>query len=93
MLKHVFIGAGLSVALTLFDPFLLAAFSFPPQKYPGLDWVLFVEPPLCVTSGPHNQKETLFTSSHRVGAMGRDAFFPWKRSAFQGLSFRLIFQH
>lgn len=48
VLKRIFIRAGLSVTLTLFDPFLLAASSFPPQKYPGLDWVLFVEPPLCL---------------------------------------------
>lgn len=58
-------GSDLSVALLLFDPFLLAASLFPPQEYPGMDWILFVKTPLClVVSGPHNQRETLFMNSY-----------------------------
>lgn len=59
-----------------------------------LDWIGFCLsslPSVCVTSGPHNQKETLFTNSHWVGAMGSSTF-PQKRSFFQGLSFGLLFQ-
>lgn len=71
LLKHFFVRADLLVALILFDPFLFAAFLFPPQEYPGTVWILFVEPPsVSLASGPHNQRETLFMNSDLGGDPG-----------------------
>lgn len=82
--RQFFLRASFLVALILCDPFLLAASLFP-LFWNGLGFffLLLSLPSVCVTSGPHNHRET-FMHSH-LGST-----FACKRSFFQGLSFKLL---
>lgn len=73
-----FVRAGLSVALLLFDPFLFAAFLFPPQEYPGMVWILFVEPPFCLSGFWTPQSEGNIIHELRLG------WGPWEPLSFLG---------
>lgn len=64
-----------SVALISFVPFILAAFLFPPLEYPGMDWILFFQPPLCLCGFWTVQSE-----GNVIRALGGSAF-PWEREA------------
>lgn len=56
--------------LILFDPFLFAAFLFPPQEYPGMVYVLFVEVPFSLYGFWTHKRGTLFMYSHLGGDPG-----------------------